>query len=389
MAALPKVTSSGMVLDDANSSSTLLASSGVFTGEWMDAQGFDSVVIALKTDQNGTISIQFSPDRNNVDSTLTRYYRTGQIEAPHRFTITRKFYRVVVTNTSASDQTYMRLQTTIGDKANLNAPADGTLSQDFDATLVRTTNYNSEVALGKRQGAKTWTKWGYNADVDNAAEEMIWSVGGDMTFLDSASTMSFVSSSTADDVGGTGATGVVVYGIDANRKEQIEVVFLDGTTPVVTTSTWLGINRMSVYACGSGKENAGNITATSVTGSYLQAEIPAGEGSTQQAIFFTQDEWQALIDDIKLNVVKISGGGGSPVVTVKLWVFSFVSNAKYEVWRSSIDTAIENTYNMDFQHPLIVGEKSVVYATADTDTNNTVVSLRFSLNEYRDADATS
>jgi hypothetical protein len=250
-------------------------------------------------------------------------------------------------------------------------------------------DFSSVIALGKRDGIRTWTKWGYNTDVDNAAEEMVWSVGGDMTFLETASTLSFVSSSTADDVGGTGATGVVVYGINADRKYTVEVVFLDGTTPVVTTSTWLGVNRMSIYAAGSGNVNAGTITATSVTGSHVQAQIPAGEGTTQQAIFFTQDEWQTLVNEVKVNAVKITGGGGSPVVTLKMWVHSFVSSAKYEVLRITLDTAVENSFDLNFTHPILVGEKSVIYWTCDTDTNNTEVSVRFGLNEHRDEDASS
>jgi hypothetical protein len=250
-------------------------------------------------------------------------------------------------------------------------------------------DFGSVVSLGKRDGIRTWTKWGYNADVDTAAEEMVWSVGGDMTFLTTASTLSVVSSSTADDVGGTGATGVVIYGIDANRKYAVEVVFLDGTTPVVTTSTWLGINRMAIYAAGSGQINAGAITATAVTGSTVQGSIPAGEGSTQTAIFFTQDEWQTLVNEVKVNAVKITGGGGSPVVTAKMWVFSFVSNAKYEVLRVSMDTSVENSFDLSFIHPILVAEKSVIYWTCDTDANNTEISVRFGLNEHRDEDATS
>lgn len=50
---------------------------------------------------------------------------------------------------------------------------------------------------------------------------------------------------------------------------------------------------------------------------------------------------------------------------------------------------IRHSVSFTFKNPLIIGEKSVVYLTADTDTNNTAVSARYSLNEFRDADATS
>ena len=38
--------------------------------------------------------------------------------------------------------------------------------------------YQTAVALGEVPGATTWNKWGFNQDVDSAAEETVWSVGG-------------------------------------------------------------------------------------------------------------------------------------------------------------------------------------------------------------------
>lgn len=383
------ITNSGGVVSDSNSSTSTLTNGSSFTGSWVNADGFDSIIVALKADQHCTIQVQFSPDQTNVDSTLTRYYRTNQIEPPHRFTIARKYARVVVTNDSGSDMTVFRLQTTFGAKTALNAPMDGTLSQDFDATVVRPTVFGYEASLSKRQGTVVWQKWGYNTDVDTGVSEVIWAPGGTPTFLTTASTLDVVSSSVNDDVGGTGATGVVIYGVDANRKSQIEVVFLDGTTTVTTTNTFLGVNRVAVYAAGSLNQNDGTITITATTGGSTQATVPAGEGSTQQCVFFTQDEWSSLITDIFVNVVKLTGGGGNPVATVKLKSRSFVSGATYELMRVSLDTTVENTVNLKLDEPLVITESSVVYLEASTDTNNTEVTGRFTLLEFRDPDATS
>ena len=227
-----------------NSSTTALDDTDVFTGDWEDVSAYNSLTVAVKTDQNGTFSVQFSPDGTNQDSTLTRYYRTNQIEAPHRFTITRKYARVVFTNDSGSNQTYFRLQTILGDQGELNAPADSTLAQDFDATVVRPTDFKYEVAQSLRQGYTTWNKWGYNPDIDNTTET-VWSVGGLFTPLSSAGTLEVVSSSANDDgaPAGTGAQSIIIYGVDANYEEQIEVVTLNGTTAVTTTNSWLGVNR--------------------------------------------------------------------------------------------------------------------------------------------------
>jgi hypothetical protein len=367
-----------------NSSTATLTAGSTFTGTWEDVTLYNSIVVAIKTDQNGTFTVQFSPDGVNVDSTLTRYYQTTQIEAPHRFTITRQYCRVTFENTSASAQTLFRLQSTFGEKSDLNAPIDSTLAQDFDSIIVRPTNYHYEVALGLRQGHTTWNKWGYNEDID-IGTETVWSVGGLFVELTTARTLSIVSTDANDVVTtGTGAQSIVVTGIDANRDAQVEVVSMNGLTPVVTTSTWLGINRMAVYLAGSSGYNEGKIQATATTDLTVQGEIPIQEGSTQQAFYFTHRGHTALIDWLLINVVKTSGGQ-SPVVTIKMWITSLVSGAKYEVFRENIDVALDNNVELNPSQPFVVGEQSLIEVEATTDTNDTAVSARFSFIEIRGA----
>lgn len=364
-------------VSSSNSTTTALADAATFTGGWEDVAGFDSVVIAAKTDQDGYFTTQFSPDGVNIDSTLTRQYRTAQIEAPHRFTITRRYVRVTFTNNSGSAQTYLRLQTMYGSKAELNAPTDSVLAQDFDATVTRPTNFIYEVALSRRQGWNTWNKWGYNGQID-ATTATVWSAGGTFVRMPTAATLDVTSSSVNDTAAGTGAQSIVITGVDANYDEVIEVVALNGTTIVTTTNSYLGVNRMAVYAAGSGGFNDGTINAVVTTGGTTQAQIPANEGSTQQAIFFVPRAHTALMDWMYLNVVKTSGGG-KPLVTFKVFVVSLVSGATYEVFRDTIDVALENHLELTPSQPFVVGEKSLIYLQATTDTTATACSGRFSL----------
>jgi hypothetical protein len=370
-----------------NSSTAALNNAATFTGTWEDCSNYESVVVAVKTDQNGIFYIDFSPDGTNADSTLTKYYNTPDIEPPHRFTVTRKYFRVRFTNDSGSNQTYFRLQTALKTSSSqLNVPIDQAISRDYDSLSVRPTDFKYETALGLRQGATTWNKFGYNDDVDSAAAEVVASWGGAFTYLTSASTLTVVSASANDDDGGTGVNSIVIYGVDANWETQIEVVTLNGTTPVVTSTTWLGINRASIYLAGSGQTNAGAIAITATTGGSTQAQIPAGAGTSQQAIFFVDDNHTALSDHLLINVNKLAGGS-APRVTIKGWVFSAVSNAKYEVFRHLIDTSVENTVEIRPSQPFIIGEKSILWFEATTNTNDTQVSVRFSLIEEKNKDA--
>lgn len=366
-----------------NSSILPLASAAVFTGGGEDVSAYDSVVVAVKTDQYGSFSVQFSTDNVNWDSTLTRYYRTNQIEAPHRFTITRKYCRVVFTNDSGSAQTYFRLQTTFGTKSDLNAPLDSTLSQDFDSTAVRPSDFNTECAIGLRQGHEVWNKFGYNDDVD-VGTEIIASWGGAMTITTTAYTLSVVSTDVADDDGGTGCNSIVIYGIDENRDEQTVVLTMNGTTPVVTAETWLGVNRVVMFLCGTGQVNAGTITATLTTAGTIMAQMPLGGGVTQQCIFYVPEKHNFIAEWVRVNAVN---KGKAAILTIKMWVWSAVSNGKQEVYRERIDTDSNPDVSENPRIPFPITEKTVVWLEATSDKADVEVSARFSGMLIRDKDS--
>jgi len=371
-------------ISSTNSSTTPLDADGVYTGKWEDISAWPDIIVSVSTDVDGSYSVQYSPDGTNIDSTLTRYYQTNQINPPHRFTNTRKYFRVVYTNNGTA-QSYFRLQVTYGHRHPLNAPIDGTLSQDYDATAVRPTDYHYEVGLGLRQGHRTFNKFGYNLDVDTG-EEVVSAFGGTYTPPTTATTLTIVSSDTADDgdPAGTGAQRIQITGLDANRKTQTETVTLNGTTNVVTTSTWLGINRAAVALAGSAQENVGTITVTATTGGAVLAQIPAREGTTQQCIYHTQLQSSALADWLWVNVNKIAPGT-TPTVTMRGQVYNPTSNSKYEVFRANIDTAVENTISVTPSQPFMLSPGDVFWLTAQSDTINTIVTARFSLIEVQQA----
>lgn len=370
-------------LSTGNSSTTPLASGLTFTGVWEDVKNYDSLIVGVKTDSNGTLTVQYSPDGTNLDSSSTRYYRTNQIEAPHRFTNARRYARIIFTDTGGI-QTYFRLQTMYGDKTPLNGTSDSVLSQDYDATVVRPTDYHYEVALGKRQGVTTWNKFGYNDDID-IGTETIWSNGGLFSRMTSADTLSVSSTNTADGVAGSGARSIIVYGVDQNFASKTEVVTLNGTGVVATTGQWYGVNRAAIYLAGSGISNVGNINLLATSAASTQAVIPAEAGTTQHSFYFVQADHIALMDWLYFSMVK-NAGGTQPKVMVTAYVTSLVSGSRYEVFRDYLNGTVENHIQLNPSQPFVIGEKSLIEFRATTDVNDTSVSLRFSLIEYRDVD---
>jgi hypothetical protein len=362
-----------------------LNAGAVWISPWIDLLRYSSLSIAAKTDQDGSILVQFSPDGKNADSTLTRYYRLSQIEAPHRFSRTRRYGRFTITNTSSSNQTYLRFQAIFGEMNNLNIPLDSVVAQDFDSESVRPTDFSEEVALGRRQGWTTWHNWGYNADVD-IGTELVAAQGGSITLLTTATTFTIVSDSANDTAGGTGAQEVTLYYVDANRAAQQLVVVMNGVTPVVTVVTGLGINRLKASLAGSTKSNVGNITLTATTGGSVQAYIPATKGSTQQAMFFTQKNHNLLARWLWVNAEKLAGGT-SPKVQFRGWAWNSVTNVKQEIFYSVVDTSVETEHIISPPDPFIIEEQSVFWLEATTDQNNSIVSVRFCGKEVRDVDA--
>jgi hypothetical protein len=374
------------ITSSVNSSTTLLNTGNTFTGTG-ELNDYSDVMVQVSTDQNGVLYCEFSPDGTNWDTSLSFNYNTSRINPPHVFVKGNRYFRVRFENDSGSNQTYLRLYTYYGSFDKLTAAINGTLSENYDAIVTRPTDYHYEVAMSKRQGNRTWNKFGYNTDVDTASEEIIASFGGTWTsanIMTSADTLDVVSSSTSDAAAGTGAITIGIEGIDANHLYQFEMVSMNGTTAVTTTNTWLGVNRAYVLSSGSNDSNVGTITIDDNAGTVgTQAEIPVNESTTQQCLFHTQINHSMLLDWLAIGALKLSGGGGSPRVTIKGYSYSRVTDTVYEVFRSQIDTDVENHLTLNPSQPFVLGGREVIWFTADTNTNNTEVGMRFSGIEQR------
>lgn len=172
--------SDGKVLDG-NSSSATLNAGATYTGTAVSVEKYGSVVIAVKTDQNGTLYADFSSDGTNWDSSLP-YAVVADSNDVHRLTVTRKYFRVRFTNTSASNQTYFRLQCMAGVQPPLTSPLNSVLQNDADAVVVRNTDFNLLVAQSLYQDTQNTIKDGLNADIDTGSvPEDIWQAGGTYT----------------------------------------------------------------------------------------------------------------------------------------------------------------------------------------------------------------
>lgn len=77
---------------------------------------------------------------------------------------------------------------------------------------------------------------------------------------------------------------IQINGLDANYVAISETVVLNDATPVETTKSYLRINSMQVTA-GSATNPAGVVTLKDLTNTTIYAQINAGVGRTQMALY--------------------------------------------------------------------------------------------------------
>ena len=163
--------SSGPSVDSDNSSTTALDDTEVFTGTWTQRTQ-PEIIVAVATDQDGTYQVEFSPDGTNIDSTISYTYDASNPGPPRRLVITREYYRVIFTNNSGANQTYFRLQTSIGDFHKLESKLNASLEEDADAIVTRSMSIGFDP----------------NGDVQNTVTSGLLSAGTSNTALNNGDT---------------------------------------------------------------------------------------------------------------------------------------------------------------------------------------------------------
>jgi len=174
----------------------------------------------------------------------------------------------------------------------------------------------NHVAEGRMDGRSYVHLYGRNPSVSSGTvPEDVWNVGGVYAgFSTEVETLSIVSTSTADDIVGTGTRTVRVYGLDANYDAQEEDVDLDGTTPVTTVNTYLRCWKVLGIASGTGGTNAGDITINhSTTTANVFGKILAGKNTTHQCIYTVPAGFTAYV--VSYEAAMLDNGSNRSIMT--------------------------------------------------------------------------
>ena len=152
--------------------------------------------------------------------------------------------------------------------------------------------FDLQVARGQIDGHSTVNIYGYQPAVATTFIP-VWENATAYTYPVAATQMNLAG--TAGDT----AT-ITIVGLDANYAVISENVVMNGATPVTTTKSYLRINSMFV-AVGSATNPAGVVTLKDLTNTTIYAQINAGVGRTQAAIYTVPAGYTFFLSRIDIN----------------------------------------------------------------------------------------
>jgi hypothetical protein len=202
--------------------------------------------------------------------------------------------------------------------------------------LLLTGDFFVESAKGNIPGHSVEQKFGENPDIRGVSES-IWDAGGLYPWstwdASGAVTLDIQSDDTADDLVGTGAQTIQIYGLDSSWAEQQETIEMDGTTPVTTLGSYIRLYRMVVLTAGTGNTTAGTITA--LNGATVVAQIDNGNNQTLMAIFSVPLGKTAYLLYGKASVGRAGDLSGQFFIRP----FGGVFNVKhtFQIWQTTYD----------------------------------------------------
>ena len=356
-----------------------------FTGKAEQNNEPDIAIWCYSDDQDGTVDIDFSVNGSDWFPFPTGSFKV-RAGIPEFHTAVKLPRYVRVRWASSTAPTNFFLFTYYGEYRQANAPLNQPLDREADAIAVRPTDHQDEIAIGLRSGAFRYVKFGYRDDVDQADNDA-FVIADDTTnaptILTAASTYTVTYTSTADGANtGAGATGALTLlfdHLDENGERELITHTLGTDGSDETSFTGLGINRVLVTSTTSSAQNVADITITATTGGSVQAFVPAGDGVTQQLLFHVPTNASAVMKRLKLNGYKLAAGT-APVFVFKGWLYNRTTGVTLEWFKEGLDTDVATRLVEEPETPFAGG--SVIWFTADTDTDNSSVAGRFVMNVY-------
>jgi hypothetical protein len=291
--------------------------------------GTGTVTIQGNVIVSTVVSVNSSPS-NPVHNHVTEVGTSGILTVPYLPTHDVRTANVRVINLPSSINVYSRntanvrvtnlpaslnVYTYNTGSANVNIRHANTTPISVSRPLDVRTNTESiysapwdmQVARGKVPEVVQVNVFGYAAAVTTDFHTVWEDTPTDVVFPTTAAQWTIVSTSASDNT----AASVTIIGLDSNWDAQVETIYLNGTTPVTTTKSFLRVNTFIMNTPGTGQNtNVGVITASSGGGTH--AKIAAGFGKMQNAWYSVARATGLYIQNI--NIFAGEGNQGNQPV---------------------------------------------------------------------------
>lgn len=153
-------------------------------------------------------------------------------------------------------------------------------------------DFNLQVARGQIPGHSTVNIYGYQPAISTTFVP-VWENVSQYTYPVAATQMNLA--------GGSGDTATItINGLNALYEMISESVVLNGATPVTTVNSYLRINGMFV-SVGSATNPAGVVTLKNLANTVTYAQINAGVGRTQAALYTVPAGYTFFLSRININ----------------------------------------------------------------------------------------
>jgi len=201
----------------------------------------------------------------------------------------------------------------------------GTSSRPFKTTA-------EYVAIGKIEGSQPFGAHGRLETSGAVSNTVIWANGAWEAPPAEGCSISIVSTSTEDGVGGTGIRELHIHYLDANLEPQIETKALDGTTDAVMTATdvrFLQCAHLTETGFGSTKAAVGTITLRNTSTATIYNQIdPLENRCTSSARMVPKDKRALVIGLVGSSVSGTAAAGTTISVASSFFIdFDYVANS--------------------------------------------------------------
>lgn len=237
------------------------------------------------------------------------------------------------------------------------------------AYLPEIRNFFVEVAKGNVAGHTPFHFMGERDSIGNVATGTdVWQGVATTIPLPSSSgeQMTLVSTSVNDTAAGTGMRTVTVDYLDAAGNPQMEVVTLNGTTPVNTAATNIRfVQSLSSASVGTGGVAVGDVTIYKVgDAATVYCKVAAGGNMSLSAIRMVPNGKTLYLTDVLM-----SSSGGKRVVLRLRTTSDMDGNLKPGIYmfKASVNLT-DSSAVIDGQPPLKVPGLAVIKVSAWTDT---------------------